>query len=112
MAFGKSTRPTHETAPVVVQHTATIGTGPHHGRRIHRFNLHVMFDDLRNSIRAGKNHSSILPDGRRTSDTGELLGYEAIYTGDATVTEIGDPSTVDLTFTNREVQVGDRLLEV
>ena len=33
-------------------------------------------------------------------------------TGDATVTEIGDPSTVDLTFTNREVQVGDRLLEV
>jgi hypothetical protein len=41
-----------------------------------------------------------------------LLGYEAIYTGDATVTDIGDPSTVDLAFTNREVQIGDRLLEV
>ncbi|AFJ03079.1 hypothetical protein Q7C_1938 [Methylophaga frappieri] len=44
-------------------------------------------------------------------DSGELLGYEAIYTGDATIRQTGDPATVDLTYTNREVQVGDRLLE-
>lgn len=44
-------------------------------------------------------------------DSGEVLGYEAIYTGDATVKAIGDPATLDLTFTNREVNIGDRLLE-
>ena len=45
-------------------------------------------------------------------DTDEVLGYEAIYTGDATVVTQGDPAKVDLTYTNREVQIGDRLLEV
>lgn len=62
---------------------------------------------------AGQNFS-IFRGGKQyiDPDTNELLGYEAIYTGDATVTDIGDPSTVDLTFTNREVQIGDRLLEV
>jgi hypothetical protein len=44
-------------------------------------------------------------------DTNEILGYEAIYTGDATVVSQGDPAKVDLTYTNREVQIGDRLLE-
>lgn len=45
-------------------------------------------------------------------DTAEVLGYEAIYTGDAVVVTPGDPAKVDLTYTNREVQIGDRLLEV
>lgn len=44
-------------------------------------------------------------------ETKEILGYEAIYTGDALLDTFGDPSTLRLTFTNREVQVGDRLLE-
>jgi len=44
-------------------------------------------------------------------NTKEILGYEAIYTGDATVKAIGDPATMDLTYTNREVNIGDRLLE-
>lgn len=45
-------------------------------------------------------------------ETQEILGYEAIYTGDASVAAHGDPAKVDLTYTNREVQIGDRLLEV
>jgi hypothetical protein len=45
-------------------------------------------------------------------DTSEILGYEAIYTGDATIVADGDPAKADLTYTNREVQIGDRLLEV
>jgi hypothetical protein len=45
-------------------------------------------------------------------DSEEILGYEAIYTGDAALVASGDPAKVDLTYTNREVQIGDRLLEV
>lgn len=45
-------------------------------------------------------------------DTNEILGYEAIYTGDGSVVSHGDPAKLDLTYTNREVQIGDRLLEV
>lgn len=43
-------------------------------------------------------------------NTGEELGVEAIYTGDAVVTQPGDVSTLNLTYTNREVMVGDKLL--
>lgn len=43
-------------------------------------------------------------------ETDEVLGYEAIYSGDAKVAQHGDPATVMLTNTNREVLVGDRLL--
>lgn len=45
-------------------------------------------------------------------NTGEELGVEAIYTGDAEVKEPGEVSTLGLTYTNREVMVGDRLLAV
>lgn len=45
-------------------------------------------------------------------DTDEILGYEAIYTGDAKVVSPGDPAKVDLLYTSQEVQIGDRLLEV
>jgi hypothetical protein len=45
-------------------------------------------------------------------NTGEELGVEAIYTGDAVVKEPGEVSTLGLTYTNREVMVGDRLLPV
>lgn len=44
--------------------------------------------------------------------TGEELGVEAIYSGDAVVKQPGDVSTLSLTYTNREVMVGDRLLAV
>lgn len=43
-------------------------------------------------------------------DTGEVLGYEAIYAGEAAVRDYGDPTRLQLTRTEREVLNGDRLL--
>jgi hypothetical protein len=43
-------------------------------------------------------------------DTKETLGYEAIYAGETLITSYGDPATGELTFTEREVLYGDRLL--
>ncbi len=43
-------------------------------------------------------------------DTDEVLGYEAIYAGEILLSTYGDPSSSELTFTEREVLFGDRLL--
>jgi hypothetical protein len=43
-------------------------------------------------------------------DTHELLGYEAEYVGDATLTREGNPATLLITHTEQEVNIGDRLL--
>lgn len=43
-------------------------------------------------------------------DTGEVLGYQALYVGNGPVQQFGDPATLLLTETTREVRVGDRLL--
>lgn len=43
-------------------------------------------------------------------DSGELLGYEAIYLGDARVTRLGDPTTVAITRSTQEINRGDRLV--
>jgi len=43
-------------------------------------------------------------------DTGEVLGQEALYVGTGPVQHFGDPATIKLTETSREVRVGDRLL--
>lgn len=43
-------------------------------------------------------------------DTDELLGYEALHVGDAVVQRTGDPATLHLTRTYREVLAGDRLI--
>jgi len=43
-------------------------------------------------------------------DTDEVLGYEALYVGNGPVQKFGDPATVLLSETTREVRVGDRLL--
>ncbi len=40
----------------------------------------------------------------------EILGYEAKYAGDVHITEYDDPASGNLTFTSREVLIGDRLL--
>ena len=42
-------------------------------------------------------------------DTGEVLGYEAVYAGTGPVQSFGDPATIKLTETSREVRIGDRL---
>ncbi|QFY44342.1 hypothetical protein F6R98_18285 [Candidatus Methylospira mobilis] len=42
--------------------------------------------------------------------SGELLGYEALYIGTASMESAGDPSVFRLTETVREAHIGDRLL--
>jgi len=43
-------------------------------------------------------------------DSGEILGYQALYIGNGPVEKFGDPATLLLTETTREVRVGDRLM--
>lgn len=43
-------------------------------------------------------------------ETDEVLGYEAKYAGDVHITTYDDPASGELTFTEREVLIGDRLL--
>jgi LysM domain-containing protein len=43
-------------------------------------------------------------------DEAEILGYEAIYVGDATLEKKGDPASAVVTIVDREVLVGDRLI--
>ncbi len=42
----------------------------------------------------------------------EVLGYEAVYAGEAYIKKYGDPAIGTLTSTEREVLIGDRLLAV
>lgn len=46
----------------------------------------------------------------KDGDTGEILGYEALLTGIGTLKRVGDPATVYIDATKREVLVGDRLI--
>jgi hypothetical protein len=48
----------------------------------------------------------------RDGVTGEILGYEALYVGDAGLETTGDPARLQLTKTVRETVIGDRLLPV
>jgi hypothetical protein len=43
---------------------------------------------------------------------GEILGYEAIFVGDANVQRFGDPATLVITSSTRETRIGDRLLPI
>jgi len=43
-------------------------------------------------------------------DSGEVLGYEGVYAGEVHISKYGDPAIGKLTFTEREVLIGDRLL--
>ena len=49
-------------------------------------------------------------DALRDPATDEILGYAAIHTGEVRITAYDDPASGDLTFTSREVLIGDRLL--
>jgi len=42
--------------------------------------------------------------------SGEILGYEALYLGDANSQKFGDPATLKLTRTTREINIGDRVM--
>lgn len=43
-------------------------------------------------------------------DTGETLGYEVFYLGEARVRKFGELSTIEITKSTREIHAGDRLL--
>jgi len=43
-------------------------------------------------------------------DSGEVLGYEALYLGDGRTERFGDPSTLKLDRTTREINIGDRVM--
>lgn len=49
-------------------------------------------------------------DALHDPNTNEILGYEAKYAGNVHITDYADPASGDLTFTEREVLIGDRLL--
>jgi nucleoid-associated protein YgaU len=42
--------------------------------------------------------------------TKEVLGHEALYLGDGNVEKFGDPATLELAKTTREINIGDRLM--
>ncbi|MBI1733034.1 MAG: LysM peptidoglycan-binding domain-containing protein [Gammaproteobacteria bacterium] len=46
----------------------------------------------------------------RSRSGGRILGYEALYVGDAVVEKFGDPATLTITHAEREVLEGDRLV--
>ena len=59
----------------------------------------------------GNRHHVFRPGGPYVDpDTGEVLGYEAMYLGDGSVEKFGDPSTLELTRTTREINIGDRVM--
>ncbi|MBI2969253.1 MAG: LysM peptidoglycan-binding domain-containing protein [Gammaproteobacteria bacterium] len=47
--------------------------------------------------------------GSPAGPSGPILGYEAIYVGEAVIEEFGDPATATITQSSREVLNGDRL---
>lgn len=58
--------------------------------------------------RAGDAYRDFTDSGEQN---GEILGYEAIYVADAETQRLGDPATFLITQSDREVLVGDRLME-
>jgi LysM domain len=69
---------------------------------------------VRGLTQGGTEHYSIYRKGnayrRGGTEDGELLGYEALYVGDADVLQYGDPATAIVTTAVREVLEGDRLV--
>ncbi len=47
---------------------------------------------------------------RNPKDEDDILGYEAIYLGDARLTRLGDPATMRISESAREILRGDRLI--
>jgi hypothetical protein len=59
----------------------------------------------------GDNYNVFRPgDAYIDPDTGELLGYEALYLGEGSAQRFGDPATVALKRTTREINIGDRVM--
>ena len=59
--------------------------------------------------RQGEAYRNVASASAPTSDK-DILGYEAIYVGDAKVEQVGDPATLGIIRSKGEVRRGDRLL--
>lgn len=44
-------------------------------------------------------------------DSGAVLGYEAVYLGDAKITRFGEPASIEIVSSAQEINIGDRLVE-
>ncbi len=66
---------------------------------------------VRRIMRANEAGFEVLRPGEalRDPDTRELLGYEALYVGEARLEQTGDPATLLMTSSTRQVQIGDRV---
>ena len=69
---------------------------------------------VRHADAADGKHYSLFRGGEVYLDpeTEEVLGYEAIYAGDAWLSNVAEISTAELRETTREIVIGDRLLPV
>jgi len=67
---------------------------------------------IRGEIDKERVRYSVVREGEKLvdPDTGKVLGHEAIYAGEVLINTYGDPAVGELTFTEREVLFGDRLL--
>ncbi len=74
------------------------------GRKIYANNLYDQEEQKYVIVRPGQ----ILPN---PLEKGEVLAYEAVYLGEAELQVPGDPATLVITKANREIKVGDRLLQ-
>lgn len=62
---------------------------------------------------AAPQYTLVRPGGEYVDyETGEVLGYEATYIGDAALEKPGDTATLVLTNTAREVLAGDRMIPI
>lgn len=92
-----------EQAPYVVEH------GDHHLMSGDGYKVYARGIDENNAhgdyviVRAGMPY-------RDPNNSSDILGYEAIYLGEARLTRLGDPATLQITDSSREIMRGDRLL--
>ncbi|MEX2517128.1 MAG: LysM peptidoglycan-binding domain-containing protein [Gammaproteobacteria bacterium] len=79
------------------------------GNRVYVRGLAEDADETRYSIyRKGPAYRVKGADGRYAD--GEILGYPALYIGDATIEKFGDPASAKIVNSEREILAGDRLL--
>lgn len=72
------------------------------GNRIFVRSIPTATGDTYSLLRPGKPYQD--------AETGELLGYEGIFVGDAELEQAGDPATLLITNSQLEAVIGDRLL--
>ena len=93
-----------DAAPYIVSSLEEhLVTGP--GDRIYVRGLEKEPEPSYNIVRPGEPY--VNPD-----DENDILGYEAVFVGDAFLARAGDPATLDIGDARREAVTGDRLLPV